>query len=131
MRRVGKKPFRHRVWHAAYPLIVLTTVFALVVAPLVVILTHGPVVHEVSASMPADLAEEVAAHGHAHDEAGNDDKSGPFDGHTAADHEHQLQALIYQAASTPQPLPDKAWCAFSEAFRHLTPEGPRRPPRPV
>ena len=128
---MGKKPFRRRAWRAARRMIVLTTVLALIIAPLVVILTHGPAAHAAAASMAVDMAEEVAAHGHAHEEAGHDRPGGLFGGHNPADHDHQLQALICQAANAPKPLADKTQCAFRDVFRHLTLEGPRRPPRPV
>ena len=132
---MGKTPFHRRTWHAARTMVVLTTVFAMVVAPLVVILTHGPAAHEVAASMTVDMAEKVAAQGHAHDEAPHDHQnghqSGPLGGHNPADHDHQLHALVCRADSAPKPLPGQARCAFSEGFRHLTPESPRRPPRLV
>ena len=144
---MGKTPFHRRAWHPARRMIVLTTVFALVVAPLVVILTHGPAAHQFAASMAAEIAEEIAeeiaahghahghdhsyAHDHAHDEDGDDRPGGSPGGHNPADHDHQLHALVCQAARALKPFPDEAQCAFNEVFRHLTPEGPRRPPRPV
>ena len=134
---MGKTPFHRRAWHPARRMIVLTTVFALVVAPLVVILTHGPAAHQFAASMAAEIAEGIAAHGHAHDhghghdEDGDDRPGGSPGGHNPADHDHQLHALVCQAARALKPFPAEAHCAFSEVFRHLTPEGPRRPPRPV
>ena len=130
---MGKTPFHHRAWRAARRMIVLATVVALIVAPLVVILTHGPAAHAAAASMAGEIAAHGHAHerGHAHDEAGHDHPGGSFGGHNPADHDHQLNALICQAASAPQPFPDRTPCAFSEAFQHLTPDGPRRPPRPV
>ena len=133
---MGKRPFHSMARRAAHRMIVLTTVFALIVAPLVVILTHGPAAYAVAASMAADIAEadmaeEVAAQGHAHEDAGHDRPGGSFGGHNPADHDHQLQALICQTANAPKPLADKTHWAFSDVFRHLTVEGPRRPPRPV
>lgn len=92
---------------------------ALFLAPLLVNLTHGP------ASMAT--AAEVAAHGHAHAEADH----GPFAGHDATDHEHQLQALPepgpdHPAWREPAPAPGEA-----SAPPGLIREGPRRPPRLV
>ena len=124
---MGKIPFHRETWQAARRLIVLMTVLALVVAPIVVILTHGPAAHAVAASM----AEDIAAHGHAHDEAGHDSPDGSFEGHNPADHDHQLHALVCQTAGALKPRPDKAQCASSDVFRHLTLEEPRRPPRLV
>ena len=134
---MGKSPFHGKMWHAARRMIALATVFALIVAPLVVILTHGPAAHAVAASMAAEMAEEIAAHGHAHehghahDEAGHDHPGGSLGGHNPADHDHQLHALVCQATGAAKPFTDKAQCAFGDVFRHLTPDGPRRPPRPV
>ncbi len=132
---MGKTPFHHRMSHTARRMIVLATVFAFIVAPLVVILTHGPAAHAAAASMAAEMAAEmageIAAHGHAHDEAGHDHPGGSLGGHNPADHDHQLHALLCQATGAAKPFPDKAPCAFGDVFRHLTPDGPRRPPRPA
>ena len=130
MQRMGKKPFHRRTWHVARGLIVLTTVLALLIAPLVVILTHGPAAHEFAVSMPT-MDVQSAAQGHAHSKAGHDHQGGPLGGHSPADHDHQLHALVCQAVNAPKALPDKTQCAFSDVFRHLTPDGPSRPPRAV
>ena len=129
--RMGKKPPHRGTRYPAHHLTVLAIVFALVVAPLVVILTHGPGTHGAAVSELAELAEEIGAHGHTHDDTGNDRQNGPVGGHNPADHEHQFQALICQAANAPQPLPERARCSFRKSFEHLVPEGPRRPPRLV
>ena len=111
-------------------MIALTIAFALIVAPLVVILTHGPAAH--ASVLP--ITAEISAHGHdhshdhTHDHAGQD---GPIGGHNPADHDHQLQALICPPATTPAPLPDKSQWASSNVFRHLALEGPTHPPRSV
>lgn len=130
---MGESPSHRRTWQAARNLIALTTAFALIVAPLIVILTHGPGPHVSSLS----IATEVAAHGHdhSHDHTHDDTERGfhgePFGGHNPADHDHPLHALIRQPASMPTPLPDKSKCAFSDVLRNLTSEGPLRPPRSV
>ena len=115
-------------------MIALAAALALVLAPLIVIVTHSPAAYVAAASMTADLAadvaEEVAAHGHTHDHAGHD-HDGSFGAHNPADHDHQLYALIDPATSAPKPLPDKKQCAPGNVFRHLTPEEPRHPPRLV
>ena len=126
---MGMTLFHRKVWDAARHMVVLTTVFALVVTPLIVILTHGPAAHQVAASTTADIAGGIAAHGHAHGEDDDGAHNWPFAGHNAADHDHQLQALVCQSAGAADARPDKARCAFDDAFRHLTPDGPRRPPR--
>ena len=131
---MGEEPRHRRTWHAVRSLIALTTAFALIVAPLVVILTHGPAAQATAA---ASITAEIAAHGHdhshghTHDDAGHDGHDRPFGGHNPADHDHQLHALICQPASTPTPIPDKSRCAFSDVLRDLMPEGPMRPPRSV
>ena len=112
-------------------MIVLATVFALVGAPFLVILTHGPAAHAMAAEMAENIADEIAAHGHAHDEAGQDHQAGVFGGHNPADHDHQLHAVVCNAAGVANPLPHTAPCAVSDIFRTLTPEGPRRPPRSI
>ena len=129
MQRMNRKSSHRRAWSVARGMIVLTTTLALVAALLVGILTHGPAAHAVAASMDVEMAEEIAAHGHAHDEASHDHQGGSFGDHNPADHDHQLHALVCQTANIPKPLPDKAQSALSNIFRHLTPEGPRRPPR--
>ena len=129
---MGEKPRHRRIWQAARNLIALTTAFALMVAPLVIILTHGPAAQATAA---ASTTAEIAAHGHdhshghTHDDAGRDGHDGPFGGHNPADHDHQLQALICPPANTLAPLPDKSKCVLSDVLRNLMPEGPLRPPR--
>ena len=123
---MGEKPRHRRTWQAARSLIALTTAFALMVAPLVVILTHGPAAQATAA---ASITAEIAAHGHTHDDAGRDSHDGPFGGHNPADHDHQLQALICPPANTLAPLPDKSKCALSDVLRNIMPQGPLRPPR--
>ena len=129
---MGRRPLRYKVWNAGRYILVLMTVLALFVAPFVVNLTHGPAV-----AMTVDKIDEIAAHGHAqqhghtHDETGRGHPGGPLGGHNPADHEHQLHALVCQTANALHPLPDGTPCRFSEAFQHLTPDGPKRPPRVV
>ena len=130
----GKLAHR-RIWPAARGMIVLATALALIVAPLVVIATHGPAAHADAASMTAQVADDIAAHGHSHDhghrhdEAGYGQKGGSFAGHNPADHDHQLQALVCRTAHTTAPMHDKAQCSASDVLRNLAPEGPMRPPR--
>lgn len=114
-------------------MVVLTTVFALLIAPLIVILTHCPTAHATAAL----AATEMAAHGnhhdhhhsHAHEDAGRDWLAGVFGAHNPADHDHQFHALICQPASAAERFADKAHCALNDAFRYLTLDGPMRPPR--
>ena len=130
---MGETPRHRRTWHAARNLIALTTAFALIVAPFIVILTHGPAAQAAALSTTTEVAAHGHDHsrGHTHDDAERGVHGEPFGGHDPADHEHPLHALIGQPASTPAPVPDKSRCAFSDVLRNLMPEGLRRPPRPV
>lgn len=130
---MGSGPLGYKLWNTGRHILVLATAFALITTPLALILTHGPAAHWAAASMTGDMADEFAGHGHVHDQAENDrqDEGGPHGSHNPADHEHQTSALVGQAASALKPYPDKAWCPYGETLRHLTLEGPRRPPRSV
>ena len=129
--RMGKKPFHRRTRYAARSLIALTTALALIVAPLVVILTHGPAAHAAAASITTEVAAHGHdhSHGHTHDDTERGVHGEPFGGHNPADHDHSLLALICQPSSTSAPLPDKSRCAFNDVLRNLMPEGLMRPPR--
>ena len=143
--RMGTTPFHRGVRLAGRRLVALALVLALVVAPLVVTLTHGPAAQAAAASVAADMIGETAAHGpgpghthahahthtHGHDDAERDHQGGLLGGHNPLDHDHQLHALICPPSSAPTPFPDETPCASGDAFRALTPEGPRRPPRSV
>lgn len=129
---MGETPRHRRNWQAARVVIALTTFFALIVAPLIVILTHGPAAHASALSITTEIAahgHEHNSHGHTHDDTGHDGHDGQFGGHNPADHDHQLQALICPPANTPAPLPDKSKCVLSDVLRNIMPEGPLRPPR--
>ena len=128
---MGKTPCYRRILDVARRAIALALVLALIVAPLVVIVTHGPAAHAGAASTAADVAEESAAGGHVHDAAGHGRPGGLLGGHNPADHDHQLQALICQATDAHKALPDKTRCALSDLYRILALEAPRRPPRSV
>ena len=134
---MGKTPRHRRTWHAARNRIALTTAFALIVAPLIVILTHGPAANANAASITAELAEEIAAHGHdhSHGHTHDDTERGvhgePFAAHNPADHDHHLYALVCHAADTTGPHPDSRRCALNSMSHDLTLDGPMRPPRSV
>ena len=130
---MGESPSHRRTWQAARNLIALTTAFALIVAPLIVILTHGPGTHVSSLSIATEIAAHGHdhSHGHTHDDTERGFHGEPFGGHNPADHDHPLHALICQPVSTPTPLPDKSKCAFSDVLRNFMSEGPLRPPRSV
>ena len=131
-------------------MIALTAVFVLLIAPIVVILTHGPAAHISSAEMTADCATHSHghSHGHSHDHGhghghghGHDDLDGDiwggsfagglFAGHDATDHDHQLQALTCSSMGTWDIIAHAAPSESAAAFRGRTQDEPRRPPRPV
>ena len=124
---MGDRPEQRKAWPAARRIIALTTVVALLIAPVVVILTHGPAIHAAAAG----LAAEVVAHGHAHGERRGDIGGGPFPGHDATDHEHQLNALAVQPADPVHPIASDAQRAVTASFQGLQRDGPKRPPRAV
>ena len=132
---MGEKPRHRGTWQAARGLVALTVALALLVAPLVVILTHGPVAQAAVALLTVELADEGAGHhhdhGHTHGDREHDRPGGPVGGHNTADHDHPLQALICQPTTAPAPRADKGPGAFGDIFRHLTFKGPMRPPRSV
>ena len=120
---MGHRPRHRKVMCAARRIVALATAVALVVAQIIVILTHGPAAHLAA----ADMAQEIATHGHSHGETG----SGPFAGHDATDHEHQLQALIAQTGEAARPAASGAQAGVIRSFRGLSRDGPKRPPRMV
>ena len=130
---MSEKPRHRRTWHAARNLIALMTPFALIVAPLIVILTHGPAAYAAAASITTEVAahDHDHSHGHTHDDTERGVYGEPFGGHNPADHDHSLLALICQPSGMSAPLPDKSGCAFSDVLRNLMPEGLMRPPRSV
>ena len=128
---MGEIPHDRRAWYAARDLFALMTALALIVAPLIVTLTHGPAAHASALS----TTTEIAAHGHhhshshIHDDAERDVHGDLVGGHDPADHDHPLYALVHQSANTPAPLLDKSKCVLSDVLRNITPEGQLRPPR--
>ena len=128
---MGAPPFHHWIRSAARRVTVLATVFALVAAPRVVIATHGPGAHEMAAAMGVDTTGDISVPGHAHDHTGHGHADGASVGHNPADHDHPLQALLHPAAAPVKLRPGAAPSAFAAVFRHMSPDGPRRPPRIV
>lgn len=105
---------RRRILRAVLLLVALA---ALVLSPLVIAMTHGP----------AKVAEmsETLAHGHSHAEPG----PGMFDGHDAADHEHQFQGLFPDWEHGVASLSETRGKLDDFDLNGLTRDGPRRPPR--
>ena len=132
---MGKTPRHHRTGHTAHGMIALTVALALIVAPLVVLLTHGPAAQAGIALMTAETADEVGGrdhnHSHTHGDGGQGDQADPLGGHNPADHNHPFQALICQPAGAPKPLADKGPGVLGDVFRNLAFQEPMRPPRSV
>ena len=113
-------------------MVALATAVALVIAPIVVILTHGPSNHDRGAhAAAAESAAEVAAHGHLHSKVDGEFGGGAIAGHDATDHEHQLQSLPFQSGETDYPAAGGTQHETVASFRGLPRDGPKRPPRPV
>ena len=145
---MGVRLRHHWAWRGARRMIALTAVFALLIAPIVVILTHGPAAHAVNGDTIADFATHSHGHGTYHDHGTHHDHGGlegeidgqdlgdvpaggPFAGHDATDHDHQLQALICPSVGPWELVAGKAPSEMTAAFRGRTQDGPRRPPRAV
>lgn len=94
-------------------------VLALVVAPIIVQLTHGPAT--------AMAVEETVWHGHSHPEL--DD--GGTGAHDAADHEHHVTWLLDETGSLAMVDGVKRRPVGADALLGVIREGPRRPPRLV
>ena len=91
-------------------------VLALVLAPVIIVTTHGP------AAMAA--AEELAAHGHSHDDDG-----GLLRGHDATNHEHQNIAVLVGKDEGDTAFGDRTRVLVTVAADGWPPDLPRRPPR--
>lgn len=119
------------MWDLARRVIALATVVALLAAPVVVILSHGPAAHAAAVEMTA----ATAVHGHTHGKIGggpgSDVGGGLFGGHDATDHEHQLQSLADQPGQAEWPSASGAPRTAITAFQGLARDGPKRPPRTV
>ena len=124
---MGTRPRNRGTWHAGRRIAALTTVVALLLAPVVVILTHGPAAHAAA----ADMSAEVAAHGHAHGERADGIGGGLSAGHDATDHEHQLHALIVQSRDAERPPAGGARRDAVSSVHGVPRDGPKRPPRTV
>lgn len=99
--------------------VVTSVIMALVLAQLIVGMTHAP-------GCSADNSV-VTHHGHSHG-----DEPGDFiPGHDAADHEHQLNALIIPVGEVNVKVDSRvSGFADRDGIGHIR-AGPRRPPRSV
>ena len=104
--------------HAARFVVAVMLLLALVLAPVVILSSHGP--GAVYLAQKADLAQQIHGHSHAEDSAGQ---------HDATDHEHPVSAILVG-------LEKSGFDVQSAVLFHDMPladgqsrDGPRRPPR--
>lgn len=97
-------------------LMTMLLVLALVLAPAIIITTHGP------AAMAA--AEETAAHGHSHG-----DEGGLFQDHDATDHDHQNVAVLTGKQDSDDAYRGQTRVLITVAADGRAEDLPRRPPR--
>ncbi|MBD1547378.1 hypothetical protein [Roseibium aggregatum] len=107
-----------RAW-SIRPAVVLTVVLALALSQVIVSLTHAP-------SASNDLVS-IAQQGHSH----GDGLTETISGHDAADHEHQLNALINPAAKDMAPANNRLSSFNDRDWEGLVRDGPQRPPKSV
>ena len=97
-------------------LMTVLVVLALVLAPAIIVATHGP------AAMAA--AEEIAAHGHSHGDEGE-----VFQGHDATDHDHQSVAILTGKQDSDDAYRGQTRVLITVAADGRAEDLPRRPPR--
>ncbi|MCZ0964141.1 hypothetical protein [Paracoccus benzoatiresistens] len=97
-------------------LMTVLMVLALVLAPVIIVATHGP------AAIAA--AEEIAAHGHSHG-----DEGGLFQGHDATDHDHQSLAVLAGRHDGGDAHRDRTQMLITIDADGWPQDLPRRPPR--
>jgi len=125
--RLDTRFIKSELSHAARKAAVLAVIFAVLAAPVVLMLTHDFTPQDISETV--EPVEDAEADGHDHDAPEGEHRSGSHGSHGPADHDHQFHALIGPPAGAVKPLSNAAGSAIRDRFRHLTPEGPRRPPR--
>ncbi len=97
-------------------LMTMLMVLALVLAPVIIVATHGPAA--------AAAAEEIAAHGHSHSDDG-----GLFQSHDATDHDHQSAAVLVGKDESDTAFGDRTRVLITVAADGWPQDLPRRPPR--
>ena len=106
---------------AARGAFVLLTLCALLAAPMVIAMTHGP-----GPSIDSAQAVEQLVHGHSHDEP----EPGQFGGsHDATDHEHPTQIVLSQVNNSVFDLSGLRLGMSDVSAGSLPPSGLRRPPK--
>lgn len=100
---------------------VLLMLCALLLAPMVIAMTHGP-----GPSIDSAQAIEHLVHGHSHDEP----EPGQFGGgHDATDHEHPTQIVLSQVSDSVFDFSGLRLGMFDVSAGSLPQSGLRRPPK--
>ena len=94
---------------------------ALLLAPMVITMTHGP-----GASIDSAQAIEQLVHGHSHDEPDPGQFGG---GHDATDHEHPTQIVLLQVSDSVFDSSGLRLGMSDVSAGSLPPSGLRRPPK--
>lgn len=94
---------------------------ALIVAPVIISVTHGPG----DAANAIQAAAVKAAHGHTHEW----DEPGQSGQHNATDHEHNVAVVLTGGAQSIFDLKSAAFTTDLGVFADLAGNGLRRPPR--
>ena len=122
---------RHRTAHR---ITVWLTVLSMLLAPTVVMLTHGPA--QAGLATHDHATHDHAVHGfnaseHIQAPPGPSSAGGPTVEHDATDHDHPLTAVVVPLGRAVHPCLGNAAPIVSASWRGAGREGPRRPPRPI
>lgn len=105
---------------AAELVVAVSLVLALVLAPVLIALSHGP--GAVHVAQQIVLADQTHGHTHAEDDAGQ---------HDATDHEHQVTAILTPPGKSVFDRHPVRLLQEATVTDGRNREGPRRPPRAV
>ena len=113
-------------------LAVTTLAVGLALAPLPLAFAHNPLSGAAaeSARHPALLAQEIAEHGHSHDDGeAHEQSGGHLHGHDPADHSHQFAFFAGSASQWGLPAPERWPSSRSGPPDPATGSGIDRPPK--
>jgi hypothetical protein len=95
--------------------------------------SHNPIILAAAeAARHAELAAQIDAHGHAHDDGASDEQSpGHAHGHNPADHTHETASAVPGVAQMLFPI-GRTWLAHPPSYVDLEARFRlERPPRPI
>jgi hypothetical protein len=95
--------------------------------------SHNPVAFAAAgAARHAELAGQIEAHGHVHDDGAIDEQSpGHSHGHNPADHSHETASVLPSFAPAVPPV-GRNWLIYPPSFANLEASFRlERPPRPI